>query len=282
MRIWLSVMAASFLLPLLYQPLARADSISIELDDTAVRGSVEYWTAERYKTAQPLPLPESEDSLEAIEQKQEAIDSTSEDATPPVSEQGQGPTLRVRPDWQNRLFEEDRLTPEITKEDEGFIPDNTPRPSNVGTQGAYFSSSRLIPVSADRVYPYRTVGKLFFTTPEGEFVCSGSVISRRLVLTAGHCVHSGSGGTAGFFQNFRFAPAYRHGAAPYQTWIGTWVITTRTWATGRGTVPNAADYALIEMRDRGGRKIGQVTGFLGFRTRSLIPNGSIRQFLRFP
>jgi len=39
------------------------------------------------------------------------------------------------------------------------------KPSNRGTSNEEFSSTRLIPITADRTYPYTTVGKLFFTIP---------------------------------------------------------------------------------------------------------------------
>jgi V8-like Glu-specific endopeptidase len=95
-------------------------------------------------------------------------------------------------------------------------------------------------------------------------------------LTAGHCVHSGSGGAAGFYTNFIYIPAFRDGSAPYGTWTTTYVNVTNTWATGGDTFPNAADYAMLEMKDQsiGGsvKKIGNVTGYLGYQLQSLIPN----------
>jgi hypothetical protein len=52
-----------------------------------------------------------------------------------------------------------------------------------------------------------------------------------------------------------------------------WVITTTAWTTGGGTVPNAADYAIIELRDNAqGTRIGDVTGYLGYQTQRLHPN----------
>jgi V8-like Glu-specific endopeptidase len=118
---------------------------------------------------------------------------------------------------------------------------------------------------------------VFFTEPGvGNFVCSASVIQRRFVLTAGHCVHQGSGGASGFFTNFLFVPAYRDGVAPFKAWQPVYVITTSAWATGSGVVPNAADYAMFEMQDEDfdtvTYRIGEVTGWLGWQTQSLIPN----------
>ncbi|UUZ47306.1 S1 family peptidase [Massilia sp. B-10] len=74
-------------------------------------------------------------------------------------------------------------------------------PQATGTFGTPFTSTRVFPLfggvsaplSADRAYPYVTVGKLFFSIGGSPFVCSASVIQRRVVVTAGHCVHSGTG-----------------------------------------------------------------------------------------
>lgn len=153
-------------------------------------------------------------------------------------------------------------------------------PRDIGTEKAPFSSSRLIPESARLAYPYTTSGKLFFTQPGvGDFICSASVLRPRVILTAGHCVHKGTGGVNGFYTNFLFIPAFEAGAtpaAPFQSWNWRFVVTPNVWATGNGAVPNAADYAIIELEDRpfGGtlRKIGEVTGFLGWQTNSLDPN----------
>jgi V8-like Glu-specific endopeptidase len=149
------------------------------------------------------------------------------------------------------------------------------QPLDVGTAGAYFSSSRLIPTDARLHYPYRAIGKLFFEKPGGgSFICSGAVIKPRLILTAGHCVHSG--GAGGFYQRFLFVPAYHQGQAPYQAWNWTWVTTTGPWSTGNSVVPNKADFAIIEVEDRKFdtqvKKIGEVTGMLGYRTNALMPN----------
>lgn len=168
-----------------------------------------------------------------------------------------------------------------------YVPSRTPSlaaadvPSAqpaAGTSRAYFSSSRLTPLEADLSYPYSAVGKLFFTvlgstgaTP-GDFVCSASVIRNRVVLTAGHCVHSGFNSLAGFFTNFLFVPAFRDGKAPYGSWRAQQVLTTQAWSIGSGTIPNVADYALLVMSDLNSQSLGAVVGQLGYATKSLAPN----------
>ena len=147
-------------------------------------------------------------------------------------------------------------------------------PSNAGTAGAHFTSSRVIPYVAVGTYPFSAAGKLFFSDGPDNFICSASVIAFRIVATAGHCVHSGSGGNTGYFENFLFVPAHVVGIAPFGIWTAAFVRTTNTWATGGGGVPNAADYAMMEMNDRASdlARIGSVTGFLGWQTLSLNPN----------
>ncbi len=257
----------------------------------------EYWTPERLKNARDLPLPEADvgQLVQALMMEEagpvdEEVAVGSEVQEPLVLE-GQEPTVDIAPDWENQLYEPDEpneLEGDLALESqlEAF---SLITPQDLGTEGAPFSSSRLVPLSADTVFPYRTVGKLFFTKPgEGDFVCSASVLRPRIVLTAGHCVHSGdlSGPNNGFFTNFRFVPAFRDGSAPFRTWTPTFIAVTGTWANGGAVVPNAADYAMLVMQDQSflvsdgpfgiprlvSRRIGDITGFLGFQTQSLIPN----------
>jgi V8-like Glu-specific endopeptidase len=183
--------------------------------------------------------------------------------------EGHGPTAGIQPDLNNRLFEplEDAAVAKSLR---------TGGVKASGTAGAFYTSARLVPESADQSYPYRTVGKLFFTKPgQGDFYCSAAVLRLRVVLTAGQCIHSGKA-NPGFYTNFRFVPAYRNGAAPFGTWNWAYVAVSTTWSQGGGTVPNAADYGMIEVEDRniGGvlRKLGDVVGFLGYQIQKLRPN----------
>ena len=77
-----------------------------------------------------------------------------------------------------------------------------------------------------------------------------------------------------------FVPAYDQGNAPFRAWAATVVWTTVSWGNSGGLAPNLADFAIIEVRDQvfreQGRKvrkrIGDVTGYLGYRTHGLLPN----------
>lgn len=155
------------------------------------------------------------------------------------------------------------------------IPNNV-LPQDAGMLKAQYSTSRVIPSDGNVYFPYATIGKLFFTTPQGDRTCSATVIGYRIILTAGHCVHSGSNGKAGFYKNWLFIPAYLNGIAPFEAWESSFVSVTTTWAKGNGIVPNGADYAMLEMKDlklnNVMRRIGTLTGFLGYQTSSLKPN----------
>lgn len=243
----------------------------VSTSNVGVRG---YWTASRVMDAQPLDLPASSVSLEAM--GEEAAEQLLPLADEPVSADGGCVTeeLEVAPDLEARMFPEDVSGTDVQLGAADFVD---VEPQNVGTRGAYFSSSRLVPTDARLTYPYRPNGKLFFTKPGiGDFICSAAVIRQRLVATAGHCVHSGSNGVDGFYTNFLFVPAYHEGAAPFQEWNWSYVVTTGAWSVSNNTVPNSADFALLEVADRrfSGtlRKIGEVTGWLGWRTNALMPN----------
>jgi V8-like Glu-specific endopeptidase len=235
-----------------------------------ISATLSYWTPENMRDAKPMDMPKmdyrlvKELSIEEFRLQQEG--------SPAVSKEGAPPTVKATPDL-HPLFKPVYFKSQLNKE--GGV---TTRPENYGSLNAQFSSSRLVPVTADLTYPYSAVGKLFFTIPgSGNYVCSASVIANRIVLTAGHCVHKGSGGTAsGYYTNWLFVPAYRSGAAPFQKWTWSHVQTTESWANGNRSVPNSADYGMLEMQDQtiNGKpqQIANVTGKLGYATQKLIPN----------
>lgn len=236
---------------------AFAEQTLIAKENNNIQAVSDYWTPERLKNAKPLTMP----SVEVGKAKEMPVEISNKDQA--EFRDGKEPTFNL-PIKAQQLYTPARTLDGVT-------------PFNRGTFNAEFSSGRLVPITADVFYPYRTVGKLFFTIPgQGDFVCSASVIRPRVLATAGHCVHSGSGGVGGFYSNFKFVPAFRDGTAPYQTWDWSYVIVTSTWATGGGAVPNAADYALIEVGDKvisgTPTRIGNVTGWLGYQTLSLMPN----------
>lgn len=235
-------------------------------DKTSV---LSYWTPERILSARPLPLSKITATAVTADTEGNAVEAEANGT--PAGADGAAPKGKLSPALATRLFTKEDA--ELAAARQALEDYDAIEGDNFGTLNGQFSSSRVFPDSATTTYPYLTVGKLFFTIPgEGNFICSGSVLRKRVILTAGHCVHSGNGQQSGFYTNFMFVPAYRNGVAPAGTWNWQYVITTTTWFSGGATFPNAADYAMIEPRDIGSSIIGNVTGFLGYQTLKLRPN----------
>jgi V8-like Glu-specific endopeptidase len=110
-----------------------------------------------------------------------------------------------------------------------------------------------------------TVGKVFFTNPANglNYVCSAATVSsakRKLVQTAGHCVHGGAGGQ--WMSNWVFVPRYRNGARPFGTW-SAYQLTSRTaWINSSNS---DEDMGIVIMQTLGGNSIANVVGGNGLR-----------------
>jgi len=238
----------------------------VGLANPAAGSPESYWTPERLRDARPAPAAELDFDAVAPEPRE-----TLAPAGPTVSGEGRAPVAGPRP-AAKRLFDPaDPLGVEL----DGDLVGGPAGKAN-GSTGAYFTSARLVPLTADRSYPYTTVGKLFFTIPgRGDFFCSAAAIKARLVLTAAQCIHSGVS-SPGFFTNFQFVPAYRDGVAPFGTWNWAYVAVPANWTSSGGKLPNATDYGLIEVQDQPvngvTRRLGDVVGYLGFATQKLRPN----------
>lgn len=120
------------------------------------------------------------------------------------------------------------------------------------------------------------VGKVFFDSPEGPMVCSGTVVKdvnhpgkSNLVWTAGHCVHAG--GSGGWYRNIVFVPAYNdYGKseaelsnasfpemAPYGNWWADWASTSNEWIDGGSESGGSGapyDYAVLHVQPEQGAK----------------------------
>ena len=91
--------------------------------------------------------------------------------------------------------------------------------------------------------------------------CSASTVnsgSRRLVVTAGHCVNNG-GKTGHWYQNWVFIPAYDHGSAPYGTFWAKSMTSFRSWVRDGNFGRDVAFVALYNS-DRGRRVVDAVGG----------------------
>ncbi|MFI6346234.1 trypsin-like serine peptidase [Streptomyces sp. NPDC050560] len=120
------------------------------------------------------------------------------------------------------------------------------------------------------------VGKVFFDSPEGSMVCSGTIVKdpmhpgkSNMVWTAGHCVHAGAGG--GWYRNIAFVPSYNDNGksadqisaaspqevAPYGQFWADWVSTSNEWISGgseSGGEGAPYDYAILHVKPEHGTK----------------------------
>ena len=119
-----------------------------------------------------------------------------------------------------------------------------------------------------QIYPYSTVGVLFFRQYEVDYRCSAASIGNYAVWTAGHCVHNGDNREEGWSTNVVFAPAYKNFNAPFGVWKYSHVITTNTWYALGNPFGIPEDMGGVILKDSGidsgNKKISEVVGSLGF------------------
>jgi hypothetical protein len=212
-----------------------------------------YWTPERLRNAKSADLivrgsPRGKHALKT------------QNAVPPQIFHGAAPTLPYDPSLAETLWDDSQATP--------------PRihPPLSGGGGYPFTTNRLYPVGdkvLHRVFPYGTVGHLFFHEPAGDFQCSASVIRLSTIATAGHCVADGNGN---YYSKWLFIPANNGSKAPYGKWTWTHADTTSAWWSGGGGVPNEQDDAVIVLAlNSRGNPIGAYTGYLGYEYNTPLP-----------
>ncbi|MFG2004089.1 hypothetical protein ACGFNU_33515 [Spirillospora sp. NPDC048911] len=144
---------------------------------------------------------------------------------------------------------------------DGFIPaeasaPTTPEPLRLD----YFATSKVW--AGHGALPARTIGRLFYTNNGSNYSCSAAVINssnRNTIWTAGHCVTNGS---RRWYSNFAFVPDYHDGQRPYGTWTG------KSWSAPNGYhdgKQHRYDMAAIALNTSGGRRVGDVVGYQGYK-----------------
>lgn len=104
------------------------------------------------------------------------------------------------------------------------------------------------------------IGKVFFTLPTGNYVCSGNSVAsanESTVSTAGHCLNEGPGA---FATNFVFVPAYLDGAAPYGKFAATSLHTPTQWSSA-GDMQYDTGFAVVAPVD--GKTLADTVGASG-------------------
>lgn len=145
-------------------------------------------------------------------------------------------------------------------------------PQQFGTAGLPYTTAQVnaFDDDTDLHYPFRATGKLFYNNQLGQtLVCSASLISRGIAVTAAHCV--AEFGTRQFFTNWQFVPAYNNGQAPFGVSTGRQVFVLPSWLDGTDpcaggpAIACANDVAIITLNPVDGvNYIGSFIGWLGF------------------
>ncbi|MFC5719161.1 trypsin-like serine peptidase [Streptomyces gamaensis] len=144
-----------------------------------------HWTAERMRTAGPIPVPAERHTVQAQSHRLAAQSSAGTAAPAAVASRAQ---------------------------------------ATAGLSGAT-AVSRSGVWNAHGRMPATTVGKLYFSTPRGNSECTATVVNspnKSVVWTAGHCVSDGKGH---WYKNWVFVPDYHDGVRPLGAWSWKTVST---------------------------------------------------------
>jgi len=241
----------------------------------SVSQTMSFWTLERMQQAKPMPLPKIvvDPATEAQLQQEKQL---------PMGEPG------VIPGWDPgsglpqpepkviTLGKNGKAAPQTTQgaQPQYASPPGSP-PANPVDFAGYGPFQRWTHFGNYLAYPRSVIGKLFFKKPNGyTYVCTGTVVNRSTIITAGHCVSDGNGT---YYSNFLFCPSYYKGSgsgSPHPSrgcWTGIYVKASTAYHTN-GNIDR--DYACIVTASTGtvhNAKIGDITGWAGISV-----NGSTR------
>lgn len=207
---------------------------------------LDYWTPEQMASAVPLPNPVRDGIVLT------ARNSTTDDGEP-------GLVNGWRP-GSGQYVEQVQTFPRDAAAQSAPQAFATP-PTNP-LNGPYGPFQRWTMQGSYNPYPRSVHGKLFFTLSGSNYVCSGTVAGRSTVITAGHCISSGSGTWA---TNVLFCPSYyQSGQFPGRgCWSSVSMATSNQWFNSGD--PDY-DYACIVTANTGtqvANKIGNNTGWVG-------------------
>lgn len=222
-----------------------------------------YWTPERMSAAIPKPPPMVEAASRVSVQS--VMSNRAADSYPtlipgwnPTSGQPQ-PTLQSMKVLTPGSPGYERVIGNAQPMAFGSAPSNPVDYANYGRFQRWSWYGRYL------TYPTSTVAKMFFTQNGSNFVCSGTVVNRNTVLTAGHCVSDGAGT---FSTNILFCPSYNESGINPVTgcWAGIAINTTTDW---HNSSDFDRDYACVVTSPTGtlvSNNIGNVTGWAGITT----------------
>ncbi len=114
-------------------------------------------------------------------------------------------------------------------------------------------------VSGQTAYPWRTIVKLYVTTPWGNYVCSGAMIDNYHVLTAGHCAYIRDNPNFGWATSIKVVPAWDTADTPSDPYGHAWMTMMRSYTGWTEDGDSNHDWAVLTLD----RNIGAFTGWMG-------------------
>ena len=134
-------------------------------------------------------------------------------------------------------------------------------------------------VQATSTYPNSAIGQLTFTTPEGQFLCTGFLVDADTVLTSGHCVHPGGTSDPGdWYTDHVFTPGENGpGNRPFGSCGATELWTLPGWYDAQSEYQ---DLGIIQLDC----EVGNETGWFGYFSRpgAKALNGLVTHLRGYP
>jgi len=183
------------------------------------------------------------------------------DANTPISARGAsfnaesfGGTARVSKGFEGKAYSSGisaALSQTLSDDDVSALLDTIP----VGTGSIIGPDERKL-VKNTKKYPYRAVVLIRFKTPEGSSRCTGWMINKNTLATAGHCLYKPGVGWYNY-KKYKMYPGYTGSSAPYGSCKAKDLYTVAGWANdGRDDY----DYGAIKLKC----KVGKKTGWFGY------------------
>ncbi len=201
---------------------------------TAAEAPGGYWTRERLADAEWMPLPKVDPSqLATFEREPYELYSTEDESSQdePYLVEGSAPTLA--PSGSTRYASSKGPLPFVSME-----------------------------IADPSLETYRTHGVIFFSGPNGDYGCSGTVVNsdnKSVVWTAAHCVF----GDGAFFTNVIFVPGYEEGIAPFGHWEAATLHVAPGWTENEDPTQGNDFAAIVLNPNADGALVGDVVGTRG-------------------
>jgi glutamyl endopeptidase len=227
------------------------------------------------KTALPQSDPRSKLDPQLLNTKPIPIPARRQQRTLPTSNRGVGFHLKTKKITVDSVSTpSSRSVPSETQNVETGNPGSdrgsqvTPPPLRT-----VFGPDNRVRITNTTTYPWRAFTKVYMTFPNRQvFVCSGTLIAAKYVLTAGHCIYNAAAG--GWPTRVEVIPGLRGNYKPYGSAFGTYYRTYVAWTNNRD--PNH-DIALVTLD----RSIGNTTGWLGYGSFPRL-NGTLGRLSGYP